>query len=344
LRADATFTPTRPPRGLILSTGEDVPRGQSLRSRMLVLELAPGDVDPDRLSACQADALAGRYARALAAYLRWLAGRYEAMAAELPGRIAELLARAVTSAPHRRTPMVLANLAIGLETFLEFALESGALSAVDNEVLWERAWRALGESGAQQAEQQRTADPAQRFLELLGSGLVSLQCHVANLIGGEPPNAPSWGWRLDAVGENDIWRPGGPRIGWLDGEDLLLDPGAAYAAAQRLGRDSGEPLAVTSPTLHRRLQEAGYLRTEETSRKHHTVRRSIGGMRRAVLHLAASTFYEPAQLAQPAQRDPNKAGGWGLWGSIEEGGEEDWAAFERLNWAPMGNPTGGLDG
>src|SRR5216683_991406 len=44
-RTDGTVRPARMPRGTILSTGEDVPRGQSLRARMLVLELAPGELD-----------------------------------------------------------------------------------------------------------------------------------------------------------------------------------------------------------------------------------------------------------------------------------------------------------
>ena len=34
---DGTMRPTRPPRGLILSTGEDVPRGHSVRARALIV-------------------------------------------------------------------------------------------------------------------------------------------------------------------------------------------------------------------------------------------------------------------------------------------------------------------
>ncbi len=39
LRPDGSPRPVKPPRGMILSTGEDVPRGQSLRARMLVSEV-----------------------------------------------------------------------------------------------------------------------------------------------------------------------------------------------------------------------------------------------------------------------------------------------------------------
>ena len=41
MRPDTTLRPEKPPRSLTLSTGEDVRRGQSLRARMLILELAP---------------------------------------------------------------------------------------------------------------------------------------------------------------------------------------------------------------------------------------------------------------------------------------------------------------
>src|SRR5262249_38047330 len=55
LRSDGSHRPTKPPRGLILSTGEDVPRGQSTRARMVVLELSPGDLNWDALTQAQQD-------------------------------------------------------------------------------------------------------------------------------------------------------------------------------------------------------------------------------------------------------------------------------------------------
>ncbi len=50
LKPDATLRPTQNPRGLILSTGEDIPQGQSLRARIIVLELARGDINPQLLT------------------------------------------------------------------------------------------------------------------------------------------------------------------------------------------------------------------------------------------------------------------------------------------------------
>ena len=50
MRADGGLRPTKPPRGLIVSTGEDLPRGQSLRARLMVNEIGPGDVNLRQLS------------------------------------------------------------------------------------------------------------------------------------------------------------------------------------------------------------------------------------------------------------------------------------------------------
>ena len=54
MRADGSLRPPKPPRGLILSTGEDIPRGQSLRSRLVVLEVETGSGELD--AACSVSA------------------------------------------------------------------------------------------------------------------------------------------------------------------------------------------------------------------------------------------------------------------------------------------------
>ena len=77
LRADASMKPERPPRGLIVSTGEEVPGGLSLRARMIIIELQAGTVDQEKLTMAQREAADGVYARAMAGYIRWLAPRLD---------------------------------------------------------------------------------------------------------------------------------------------------------------------------------------------------------------------------------------------------------------------------
>src|SRR5215207_6764642 len=224
MRPDTTLRPEKPPRALILSTGEDVPRGQSLRSRMLVLELAPGQLDWQRLTRCQEEAAGGLYAQAMSGFLRWLASRYEKLRSELKKEHAVLREVASTSSQHRRTPGIIADLALGLKYFLLFANEVGALSEAEAEELWVQGWLALGKAAAAQSQHQAAGEPTRRFRELLSAAVASGRAYVADPGGDKPETPEAWGWRLVSVGtgeyEREEWRPQGECVGWVDGEDL----------------------------------------------------------------------------------------------------------------------------
>src|SRR5262249_743442 len=77
MRSDGTTKAAKPPRGIILATGEDVPRGHSLRARMLIIEVGANDVNFKSLSECQRDAAAGLYAQSVAAFIAWLAQSFD---------------------------------------------------------------------------------------------------------------------------------------------------------------------------------------------------------------------------------------------------------------------------
>jgi hypothetical protein len=66
---DGSLRPDKRPRGLILSTGEEIPEGEALQARLLILECSPKDIAKDKLTACQADAAAGLPAQALAGFV-----------------------------------------------------------------------------------------------------------------------------------------------------------------------------------------------------------------------------------------------------------------------------------
>jgi len=311
MRPDGSLAPSKDPRGMILSTGEDIPRGASLRARTFIVEVAAngaGSLNWAVLSECQRDAADGKYAMAMAGYLQWLAPRYEELQRTLRSRIARLREYARNGSGHRRTPELVANLGLGLQAFLCFAVDSGAIMPDEADSLWARGWRALGEAASRQSVFQRDSDPAQRFVELLASALSSGRAHLAEPVNGHaPPDADRWGWRQMGIGSGDNyreeWRPMGERIGWVDAEGILLDPDASYAVAQRLAGDQGESVVVSPKTLHKRMHERGLLASVDDIRHRLTVRKTVLGERRYVLHLHIGVFKaeEPAQSAQPAQ-------------------------------------------
>jgi hypothetical protein len=318
MRADATLRPAKPPRGIILSTGEDVPRGQSLRARLLTLELAPGELDWSHLTACQRDAAAGLYASALAGYLRWLAARYAAIREGLRAEVTALRDRAHAQGMHARTPGALADLAVGWRYWLDYALSAGAIDQAEREALALRVWKALQEVGALQAEHQATAEPCEHFRRLLVAALASGRAHVAAPDGEVPADREAWGWRAVEVGTGDgastRMDPQGRRIGWVDtlklsgdgGPDLYLEPEAAYAEAQEMARHQGDSLPISPRTLRKRLQERGLLLSTDSDREVLTVRRTLQGKRRNVLHLMADFLFaqeDPLSAQEPDQPD-----------------------------------------
>ena len=110
--------------------------------------------------------------------------------------------------------------------------------------------------------------------------------HLAATAGDLPKHPQAWGWRESSVGLGNsapgAWHAQGRRVGWVADDDIYLEPVAAFAAVQEMGNEVGEPLTILSKTLNKRLAERGLLRSRESERNRHTVRRTIEGARRTV--------------------------------------------------------------
>jgi hypothetical protein len=65
------------PRALVLATGEEVPEGPSIRARLLLLELGPGEIDPAMLSHSRRAGHEGRLAESMGGFIAWIAIHYE---------------------------------------------------------------------------------------------------------------------------------------------------------------------------------------------------------------------------------------------------------------------------
>ncbi|MCZ6859211.1 MAG: toprim domain-containing protein [Alphaproteobacteria bacterium] len=311
MRPDGTIRPQYFPRGVILSSGEDIPRGQSLRSRMWITEVSKGDVDLDRLTEAQDAAETGQLAAMMAAYVMWLAPQIETLKVQVPQRLKELRAD-VRRRPvfHDRTPDAVASLAVGWEVFLRFACEAKAITSDERAALWRQCWKALLEAAEAQAGYQADEEPVSRFLALLGSAIASGQAHVAAAETNDAPqDADIWGWRKRTYMAGQLeqvdWVAQGPLVGWLAGDDLYLDPNSSFAAGQRLARDQGSGLVISAQTLWKRMAEEGKLVSRDQNRRRNTVRKIIGSRRRAVIHILAETLSPKSGPTVPSGPHPN---------------------------------------
>jgi hypothetical protein len=286
------------PRGLIVTTGEEVPHGHSLRARVLVNEVAPGEVNWESLTDCQHAAADGLYAQAMAGYLQWLAPQYEDVRRGLRAEVVKLREKVEAEGMHARTPGILADLAVGWRYWLMFARTVGAIDEAEQKALAEKVWVALLAAGGEQAALGEAAEPCSTFLRLLAGALAGGRCHVDSVDGQAPPVCMAWGWRENGV----VKEPLGPLVGWLDDEQLYLEPEIAYAEVQRLASSQGEALPVGPRTLWKRMREQYRLASWDENRKRNTIRRTLGGDRgREVLHLRAATLSPPGDRPQRPQ-------------------------------------------
>ena len=88
------------------------------------------------------------------------------------------------------------------------------------------------------------------------------------------------------------YHPLGKLIGWIDGGDIYLDAQAAYAEVQELARHQGDRIAVTLPTLKKRLYEKGLLASTQLdgTKVRLEVRRRLQGRQKRVLHICETTL------------------------------------------------------
>ena len=263
----ATLRPSRAPRGLVLSSGEDLPADHSIRARVLILETTPDSIKWDKVTHLQAHAQAGQLAASMSGYVRWLASQM----ASMPGALAERLAtlRGSFQATHKRTTDQAVQLFAGGEHFLRFAEEAGAITPAEAPALRARFRAALGVVAQAQAEAQASSDPVRRFIEALRALFLSGRAHLEGTDGVEPHNSERLGWvKVPGRPEGFEMAPKGRCIGWEDAEKkvLYLEPGACFAEVQILAGQEGEPLPVSRGTLWKRLRERGLIEMEEEGR------------------------------------------------------------------------------
>ena len=288
MNADGSLRTEMHPRGLLVASGEDTPNGHSLRARMMICEISPDDVNLPMLTEMQKAAASGTLKEAMASYVKYVAGQDKSL---LKKRFAVLRAEATkrVGGGHARTPENAALLMLGVENLLAYAEHIGL--EIDVNKLKEEAWGALLATGKEQDQHHRDEQPAERSKALLHALLSSKRAHLCDTYGGSPPRAHMLGWTQKVYGENVVFQPNGPSIGWIDEEDLYLEPNATYAELQQFAQKQGQPLALTPGALWKRLREAGVLEPGDEEGRH-KVKKCISGHRRRVLHFKRSNLLE----------------------------------------------------
>jgi hypothetical protein len=295
LRADITERPAHPPRGIIISTGEQHPPGQSLIARTLLVQMERKMVSLPALSKAQQDVF--RLPHAMAGYVSWLAnwihdGR------PLLLQIFNQMRSQATGGGHLRIPEVLAHLYIGLYFGTVYAESVGACSHDQAAKLRGSGWCALLTLGEAQTRAIEVERPTRRFLQVLFGLLNQNRVQLLKRKGS-------------------VYNVGKEKIGWYDEESIYLLPDAAYEAVARFCRECGEVFPLRQERLARQLHEEGL---SERDREHYTVVARLGNQSRRVLRLSRAKVEQFVGESLPGGGD----GVTGVTGSDDYTPEELW--------------------
>ena len=167
MRPDLTGRPDRPPRGLPVSTGELLPTGASLNARTIPVEIDRAALDLGTITALQENG--HRLAHAMRGFIEWLAPRIPTLETSLPDTRAERRRHFEMEGAHLRQPEALANLYVGLDLFLGFAEEVGAMDGARAGSCETRALSTFGGMAGRLLARHVEADPAERFVDALGT-------------------------------------------------------------------------------------------------------------------------------------------------------------------------------
>ncbi|TVQ96316.1 MAG: DUF927 domain-containing protein [Desulfovibrionales bacterium] len=329
MNSDGSLRIVNFPRGVVLGTGEDVPRGHSLRARLQVREVKPGEIDPKVLSQGQALAAEGIFNSVAAAFISWTASRLDELKTTFPKRKHEIRT-GLTVAGHARCATAVADMLACAEVFVRFATDAGAMSESQANSWLESAKMDLLRMAGEQGDYLASEDPVKRFFMLLESLFTLRRAHLEDQnTGGFPCNAELYGWVAVGVQkeEPDVeFYPKGERIGWVSSNgDIYLDSESTFAAIQKLGREQGVSIPVTQTQLWKMMKNSGLL--VSTEHKRNTQKVPICGTRRNVLHLHSDQIYEhhvpgsePSIISFGAKQDFTISGG-------DDSGEQEWVSI-----------------
>lgn len=290
-------------RSMMIVTAEDLPRGQSLLGRLLILELSRPDVDNTVLTRLQRAAQDGTFTGFMSAYLQWLAPRIDQLKKDFPRLVEQCRNTAMLeglATSHPRAPEIYANLVAGFRIFVEFLRDAEVIDDTRVNGLMANAESALQQAFKEQAAYQTEQDETERFLNLLRAALSSGNTHIScRLNQGPPMTRPfAWGWReagVDQMGDS-ILKPMGDCIGWYyettgNAPEVWLQQDSAFKIVQQFARSQGDSFLLTPLSLWRRLYDKGLILKTERDPKSNTprlhVKRIIAGRSVRVMVMAA---------------------------------------------------------
>lgn len=281
------------PRGMILSSGEDVPDGHSVRARMMIMEIAPGDVSPEKLTKAQQNR--HLLPQAMASFIKWVANDKAAIVAKHREQANYYRDRHL-GIGHSRTPAIIGHLIATVETVLQWATDVKAMKIETAATLQEEAYNAILSVANSQEEFLVQQDPCDIFCQTARQLLTTNQMHLRSRRGGIPKNPTLVGWTEEnSMSDVPSYKAHGKKIGWIDwkGGEILFDANIIYELVKKFSQGG---ITVSKHTLFKRMKDSGFLSQYDAARKRNTARLTCEGATRTVLAVPINKVYDEGEF------------------------------------------------
>ncbi len=236
----------KPPRGLVMMTGEQLPDvGASGLYRLYVINVQPGEIAlNDTLTYLQDQAEAGAFRGMMRGYIEWLAEQMDGLEDALRQKYRTLRdeANGKMRGKHGRMIEATAHLLLGCEMMLDYYQDIGLITAKLHAEMMAQARASILANVEKQADAVRQESPTLQFLTTLAELMATKTCQVMDL--ALPLNQP-------AIPTN--------MIGYRDAEYYYFLPGVVYGAVQQALKDQGAGLPLKKGRMLKQLAEEGVI-------------------------------------------------------------------------------------
>lgn len=210
-----------PPRGLLLTSGEQMPTGFSVNARVMVIRAEEGQTTLEKLFTYFREQ--GSYPHAMSSYILWLAARWE-QTTKLNDLFESLESRVAKDCPgHVRLHTEIAWMQLGVETAIEFATSIGAMTEKDGAKLSAQSYDILLKAGQAHTVITNRERGAAMFIRVIKQLLLQGKVYIRN--------------RNQVVSSD--FKPWQEFVGWFDETHVYLEPDSAYTAVCKFSRQAG---------------------------------------------------------------------------------------------------------
>ena len=240
--ADNTTQSSHPPRGLLISSGEQLPGGESRNARIFTVDIEREDIDKTKLTEAQHNT--HFYRAAMYHYLLWLREQYPDLSKTLIPQWEKLRDEFQGANIHPRLPDVTASLYIGLSKVIGYAVSINAINKRNAANILKEGKDCFIKLAVEQGKLVEELRPGKRFLAAIRSLLATGTARLRDREETGPPTPV----------------PGQSIIGWDDLQNghILLDPEMAMMVVKRFYQNKEEPFTIKDRAVFHDLKRLGY--------------------------------------------------------------------------------------